>query len=256
MSIIRDEKPVRRIMDMINIRKTIICMAVAAAALAAASCQNDDTLAYNNMTMGNIVDGKIVSDQGNTFNVVEQSLSGNYSESKRIMMLCDVLNETEGGKDEYDIRLVSFANVLEKKAVTLEEAQEGDITVQDPIFIDQLWFSGGYINMMIRTHVKHGSNTKHLLNLVYSKNENGEYILNFRHNAYGEVWTKENASNFGLSNGAYVSFPIADIIAEDKAKLTIVWQWYQATGMDYDFNTEKEYTFEYNWERKGFIQNF
>lgn len=256
MSVIRAEKPIIRIMNMINIRKTIICMAAATAAFAAVSCQKDDTLAYNNMTMGNVVEGKIVSDQGNTFNVVEQSLSGSYSESKRIMLLCDVLNETEGAKDEYDIRLVSFANVLEKKAVALEDAQEGDIIVQNPIFIDQLWFSGGYVNMMIRTHVKIGSTTKHLLNLVYSKNEKGEYILNFRHNAYGEVWSKENASNFSLSNGAYVSFPIADIIEEDKAKLTIVWQWYQASGMDYDFNTEKEYTFEYNWERKGFIQNF
>lgn len=234
----------------------MISMAAAAAAFAAVSCQKDDTLAYNNMTMGNIVEGRIVSDQGNTFNVVEQSMSGNYSESKRIMMLCDVLNETEGAKDEYDIRLVSFASVLDKKAVALEEAQEGEIAVQNPIFIDQLWFSGGYINMFIRTHVKKGSSTKHLLNLVYSKNEKGEYILNLRHNAYGEVWTKDETSNFVLSSGAYVSFPIADIITEDNAKLNLVWQWYKSSGMDYDFNTEEEYRFEYNWERKGFIQNF
>ena len=41
---------------MINIRKALIC--VAAAAIAAVSCQKDDTLSYNNMTMGNIVNGK------------------------------------------------------------------------------------------------------------------------------------------------------------------------------------------------------
>ena len=60
---------------MINIRKTIICMAAAATALASASCQKDDTLAYNNMTMGNIVEGKIVSDQGNKFNIVRHPRS-------------------------------------------------------------------------------------------------------------------------------------------------------------------------------------
>lgn len=241
---------------MINIRKTIIWMAAAAAALATVSCQTDDTLAYNNMTMGNVVNGKIISDQGNTFNVVKQIGGGNFSATNRVMILCDVLNETEGAENEYDISLTSFASVLEKKAVALEEAQEGEITVQNPVLVDQLWFSGGYINMFIRTHKKLGSNTKHLVNLVYSKNENGEYILNFRHNAYGEVWTKEDESQITLTNGAYVSFPIADIISEDTAKLILVWQWYKASGMDYDFNVEEKYTFEYNWERKGFIQNF
>lgn len=44
---------------------------MAACIMAAASCQKDDTLYYNNLTMGNIVDGRFVSDQGNIFNVVE-----------------------------------------------------------------------------------------------------------------------------------------------------------------------------------------
>lgn len=231
-------------------------MAAAVSALAAESCQKDDTIAYNNMTMGNIVDGRIVSDQGNTFNVVEQLGNGNFLEAKRIMILCDVLNETAGASNEYDIRLTDYANVLDKNAVALEDAQEGEITVQDPVLIDQLWFSGGYINMFIRTHVKDGSNTRHLVNLVYSKNEKGEYILNFRHNAYGETLSSGNTSELTLSRGAYVSFPIADIIKEDSAKLFLVWQWYKKSGLDFDFNTEEEYTFEYNWQRKGFIQNF
>ncbi len=243
-------------MNMTNIKKTLIFVAAAVSALAIVSCQKDDTLAYNNMTMGNIVEGRIVSDQGNTFNVVEQLGSGSFSESKRVMVLCDVLNETDGKSDEYDIRLTSFANVLDKKAVALEDAQEGEIAVQDPVYIDQLWFSGGYINMMIRSHVKSGSNQKHLVNLVYSKNDNGEYILNFRHNAYGEVWTTDNASQLVLSNGSYISFPIADIIEEDGAKLILSWQWYKKSGLDFDFNTVEEYKFEYNWQRKGFIQNF
>ena len=54
-------------------RTTILTIAAAAMALAAASCQKDDTLYYNNLTMGNIVDGRFVSDQGNTFNIVDQT---------------------------------------------------------------------------------------------------------------------------------------------------------------------------------------
>ena len=200
-------------------------MAAAVSALAAVSCQKDDTLAYNNMTMGNIVNGRIVSDQGNTFNVVNQLSIGSFPETNRIMILCDVLNETKGASNEYDIYLRDYANVLDKKAVALEDAQEGEITVQDPVLIDELWFSG-------------------------------EYILNFRHNSYGESLSSDNASGLTLSRGAYVSFPIADIIQEDNAKLILSWQWYKKSGLDFDFNTEEEYRFEYDWQRKGFIQNF
>ena len=52
-------------------KRLIIFIVAGIAALAATSCDKDNTLRYNNFTMGNIVDGKFVSDQGNTFNVVE-----------------------------------------------------------------------------------------------------------------------------------------------------------------------------------------
>ncbi len=240
---------------MINIKKTITYIAAAVLALGSVSCQSDDTLNYNNITMGNIVDGRFVSDQGNTFNVVQQLCSGKIEEEKRIMMICDVLNETEGSRNEYDVRLTTYFPVLEKKAVTLDEAT-GEIDVQDPVHIDQLWFSGGYINMVIQTPVIPGSDTKHLVNLVYSVNENGEYVLNFRHNAFGEVWSQEMDSKMALSGGAYVSFPIADIIKEDDAKIVLNWKWYQSTELTFDYTKEKIYEFKYDWTRKGFIQNF
>ena len=72
---------------MINIKKTIIYIAAAILALGSVSCQKDDTLQYNNFTMGNIVDGRFVSDQGNTFNVVEQLCSGKIQEISRYRTL-------------------------------------------------------------------------------------------------------------------------------------------------------------------------
>ena len=35
------------------------------------SCKKDETIRYGNVTMGNRVNGKFISDQGNTFNLVE-----------------------------------------------------------------------------------------------------------------------------------------------------------------------------------------
>ena len=110
--------------------------------------------------------------------------------------------------------------------------------------------------MMLRTPIKSGSGTKHLINLVYSKNEDGKYVFNLRHNGYGEVISKENQSEMVISGGSYVSFPIADLIKEDEAKIVLNWKWYEGVEMTWDFSKEKEYEFEYGWKRSGFMQNF
>ena len=241
-------------MNMINIRKAFIC--IAAAAVAAVSCQKDDTLQYNNLTMGNIVEGRFVSDQGHIFNIVDQICTGELGKEKRAMVLCDVLNQTDGGAaNEYDVRLTNFTRVLEKDAVALESAAEGDLAVENPIHIEQLWFSGGYINMMITYNAKIGSETKHLVNLVYSKDEQGRYVLNLRHNAFGEVWTEENASKM-MTGSSYVSFPITKFIKEDNAKLVFKWKWHKDVGSRFDYLFEKDYSFEFDWTRSGFEHKF
>lgn len=227
---------------------------MAACIMAAASCQKDDTLYYNNLTMGNIVDGRFVSDQGNIFNVVEVACGGQLDTMKRAMVLCDILNVTAGGKEnEYDVRLNSFSSVLTKDAVALADASGEEISVTDPIHIDQMWYSGGYLNMVIKFPAKAGSKTKHLINLVYEKEADGGYVFNLRHNAFGEVLNEENSSSMDLA-GAYVSFPISKIITENKAKISVKWNWYESVGTGWLFTNEKEYVGEYDWERTGYEQ--
>lgn len=233
------------------IRKITI---IAACILTAVSCQKDDTLYYNNLTMGNIVDGRIVSDQGNIFNIIENASAGQIDTMKRAMVLCDILNVTSGGKEnEYDVRLNSFSPVLTKNAVALADATDEEITVQNPVHIDQMWYSGGYLNMMIRFPVKPGSKVKHFINLVYEKEAEGKYTFNLRHNAYGETLNDKNSSSMALA-GAYVSFPISKTISEDEAELTIKWKWYESVGSGWLFSSEKEYVGEYEWKRSGFEQ--
>ena len=241
---------------MINIRKSIIYVISAFFALAAVSCQSDDTLYYNNMTMGNIVDGRFVSDQGNTFNIVDQLCGGKLETEKRAMVICDVLNETAGAENEYDVRLRDFYSVLDKDAVPFENATEGEIAVQDPITVEQLWYSGGYLNMLIRFHIVSGSETMHLINLVYSKDAEGKYILNLRHNAYDEVYAEKPEGTMIFNGGGYVSFPITKFIKEDEARVFLKWTGYETTegGYGYDFNRNKDYSFEYEWKRTGFEQ--
>lgn len=241
---------------MINIRKSIVYVVTALAALVTVSCEVDGTLYYNNQTMGNVVDGRFVSDQGNVFNVVEQECGGNIASEDRVMVLCDVLNSTEGTSSEYDVRLINFYSVLVKDAVALEDAGEGEIAVQDPIVVEQLWYSGGYLNMLIRFQMIAGSETKHLVNLVYSKDAEGRYVFDLHHNAYGETYDRQPVGTMVFNGGGYISFPLLDVVKEEEAKLVFRWKGYESSegGYGYDFSKEKENSYMFDWKRDGFEQ--
>lgn len=234
-----------------NFRSTFLTIAAAAMAIAAVSCQKDDTLYYNNLTMGNIVDGRFVSDQGNTFNIVDQTCEGKLDTMDRVITLCDVLKLTSGQEKEYDVRLRDYAPVLTKDAVKTEDAVSEEISVKDPIYIEQLWYSGGYINMLVKYPVDLKNQQKHLVNLVYSIDEEGRYCFELRHNAFGEV-REETESTMFLAGG-YVSFPIASLIGKESAKLVFTWKWYKSAGYGWTSEIEDN-SYEYNWKREGFEQ--
>lgn len=228
----------------------IITLAAVLLAFSAASCAKDDTLYYNNITMGNIVGGRIVSDQGNTFNIVEDLTLGKIDTMKRVLVSCDVLNATAGAAAEYDIRLNQFVPVLDKEPVSVDDASSEDMLVQDPIHIEQLWYSGGYINMLLR-HPRYPESTqKHMVNLVWTTDGNA-YIFNLRHNAFGEVKT-EGGKEMVLA-GSYVSFPVASLIKEDSATIMLNWKWYKSAGSAWSSEVI-DYSVEYDWKRGGYEQ--
>lgn len=235
-----------------TIRKIIISAIAIIPFLFVASCQKDNTLYYNNLTMGNIVDGRFISDQGNVFNVVEQTCAGKIDTMTRALVICDVLNQTPGTDKEYDIRLNHLTSVLTKNPLAAADATEGDASVKDPIHIEDLWFSGGYLNMYVAIPFDAEKNVKHLVNLVYEKDGDGNIVLELRHNAFSDLRDDQNPDC--VLGGSYISFPIVDTIGTDSAKLIIKWKWYDKVN-DYAYtSTEKEYSIEYEWKREGFEQ--
>lgn len=234
------------------IRKSIICIFAAAAVLT--SCKEDNTLQYNNFTMGNVVDGTFTSDQGNIFNVVENNSNGDLSSMKRAIVLCDVLNKVEGSENEYDVRLNGLASVLDKAPITKIEAEaDEEKTVEDPVSIQNYWIAGGYINMYIVFEVKSGSTQKHQINLVLDEEASteGKYIFTLRHNSYGESLVY-NANGI-VYGGGYVSFPISKLITEDSAEISISHKWYKSVGMGWSSETQ-EYTTNLKYTKGGFEQ--
>lgn len=216
-------------------------IAAAVLCIGAVSCKKDNTIQYNNVTMGNIVEGRFVSDQGNTFNVVEQNCPGKIDTMGRAFIICDVLSRSEGGyENEYDVRLNAMAKVLTKDIVALGTEAEAEIYQEDPIHVEYLWISGGYINMYVMFPYKPGSKTDHMINLVQMEANEG-YSFRVTHNAFGETMTEQTSGEF-LLGGGYVSFPINSFMTEDEAKIRIEWKWYQSAGNGLSMTTEYKFT--------------
>jgi hypothetical protein len=221
-----------------KIRKGLICMAAVIAATLMVSCQKDNTIQYNNATMGNIVEGKFISDQGNIFNVVDQQCIGDLQSMNRAFVVCDVLNRTAGGSEnEYDVRVNQIATVVTKDPVYHTEVTEAMMT-QDPVHVENAWIAGGYINMLIMFPIKAGSTTGHLINLVHegciidAETEEeipGTYRFTLRHNSNGDKITSAQAADYVIAGG-YVSFPLSTYITEKEADFMIGWTWHKNAG--------------------------
>ncbi len=211
----------------------IIKVAAGIMALSAISCSKaqDNTMRYNNATMGNIVDGNFISDQGNRFNVTEQTCKGKLDTMKRAFIICDVLSNTANGeKNEYDVRVNYISNVLTKDAVPSSEIEDLDKYMNDPIVLKDIWFSAGYMNMLIYIPIKRIGGKTHELNLLYEEVKSGTWKFRIRHNAEGEVLT-DAYDNFDFVMAySYASFPISTIIPEDSASIEIEWKGYLESG--------------------------
>ena len=228
---------------------TIITLGMVATA-AVTSCKKDNTICYFNTTMGNIEGECIVSDQGNTFTIVETPYEVKLEDYKygRVWIMCDVLTQT--GEKAYDIRLSLIESVLTKPAVKASTITDEELLVEDAVVIRDMWCAGGYLNMLIEFAHKEGSETAHWINLIHDDTFTGEgYSFILRHNAYGEVPTQD--ATFRSSMG-YVSFPISQIIKEDEAKITLTWTSHKQTGLGYDLYEKEVVKRDGPWTRSEF----
>lgn len=232
------------------------------------SCKKDETIRYGNVTMGNRVNGKFISDQGNTFNLVEINAKINFDKFRRGIMQCDVLRQT--GEKEYDVRVTYLDTVLTKAPVMASAiAEDSDKKVQDPIHIEQYWVSGGYLNMYVVFEIQIDpmlKDSKHMVNLVLddSASTEGTYTFALHHNAFGETFKQKETTetvpevstmsddsvSWGFA-GSYVSFPIADLIEEKEAKIVLKWKSHIITDFAWSAKVEDK-TREFLYSKDSF----
>lgn len=215
----------------------------------ALSCAVDDTIHYNNVTMGNFSNGQFITDQGLTYNIVDQLCEGSTDTLKRALIACDVLGMT--ADNTYDIRLKAFESIFTKSPVDSTKVTDPDVFVENPLSIGEVWYAGGYLNMYIYIPMKKGSQQAHMINLVRDDKDAAEATYNFtlKHNAFGEVFT-ESDSDF-IVGATYVSFPICNIIKEDAAKINLSWTSHAVENGLWTVQTQRNTT-ELEWTRGSF----
>ena len=199
------------------------------AALTLAACAKDDVLVRYEQDMVLIVDGKMLTDNGLTFTVVENDATSEWTAWKRAFITCDVLRKKT--ETEYDIRLTDARQVLLKEAVAqgdLSEEKLGD----DPIDITYGWIAGGYLNLLTRIVYSPASDKPHLINLVYLGEEEGVQRFRLRHNSYGYYFGAPEIEVPLSVGSSYVSFPIERFLPEgkDSVEVEVIWKWHVATG--------------------------
>ena len=246
-------------------------MTLAAFVFLLTSCKKDDTLYYGNVTMGNFVGEKFISDQGNEFTIAENLTGEKFDGITRAIMQCDILNKIKGAADAYEVRVQAVAQVLAKIPIETEAAAaDPEKVVEDPIMINEVWISGGFLNMYVLFEVKLNpikKNSKHMVNLVFSESDQGtgSYTLTLRHNSFGETLggssdDTQSASliQWGLS-GAYVSFQLSELIQEQTAEITLNWNEHLTVNNEWMSDSvikTKKLTYDKNsFEHQSICQN-
>lgn len=213
---------------------------VFAIALAAFSCsKNSDIIVSRLSTIVTANAGNLVTDRGEIL-IVRSGAEGKDLTSGRFFVTCDVL--TDRGGNQFDVDVLKIYNVLTKDICRTDEALEAEALVQDPIDIENIWISGGYINMETLIFYIQDSDTKHLLNLVLDQTASNADTLFFdvRHNAYGE--TPDNPSykaRVFIGGVSYASFPLSSLPAPITKKTVVSFRypWYT----DYTTYAKKDF---------------
>ena len=214
----------KRLLQLAVLALTVIASAI--------SCNKDTTLIYNDATMGDIMNGTFISDQGIIYNIVESTQKFRLDTMTRAFLICDVLSANESGPDSYNVRLKEVYPVVVKPVKFSSFIEDDDALGNDPIKLYDGWISGGYMNFQVVYTGKKDSKTRHLVNMVLDqeKSTDTSLELNLRHNGYGEIMDASNANSGNIVIFTeYYSFPLAGVNPnpEKKAEFNINFPWYR-----------------------------
>ena len=215
-----------------------------AAMVALTGCNLESALLYGQMTMGQVQNSNIITDDGLTYVVTENESDASYTSLDRILISCDVLEKLDE-ENTYSIRLLDYAAVTVSEPVAkTSESEEwfGD----DGVNLTSGWLGGGYLNVYATISMLQSSKTQHRVRLMFDDTADNSDTLHFylKHNGFGETFD-DDPDNTGIgSYSTYLSFPINSFVPSDAKgiNLKVEWDWFKTQNNQYI--TEKEHYYQ------------
>ena len=224
-----------------------------ATALLTASCSKDEIIMSNCSTMGFLNgDTQISTDEGVIYNIVSGKTGEGIEPGTRVLILCDVLNKTQGHDDEYDVKASSIKVPISGNPVDLSSTDMKDWP--DAITVTDAWLSGGYLNLYCVWIGKRGSSVAHSTALIYDniKSDADTVAFILAHNGKGEGFYKDSESSADLTT-VYeaATFPVKDYIHGGNVTLKLSFTWHKSNGQ-YIYPETESQSIVYSVPASGF----
>jgi len=206
---------------------------VFAIALAAMACsKNSGTVLSRVTTIATASDRKLFTDNGETF-IINNGAEGKDISSGRWYIIGDLVSKLKD--NTYVVNLQKILPVLVKDIKNDSAPLEPEILVNDPIEPQNIWISGGYVNMEMMLLFIYDSETVHLVNLVLDtgRSHADSLFFDIRHNAYGETPANPEYSADGFLGGRfYTSFPLSSLPSPITGETVFQFRypWYDDLG--------------------------
>lgn len=158
------------------------------------SCNKQDSLTYSGMEAGFLSSGIFTTDNGVRMTVVGNEENFDVSTSRRVLLSYETHPITDPGHIDIDILGLMQAIIREPFPIdALDDGPSGS-----PIDVNNAWFSGGYLNLVVTADGK--DYNKHLCSANYTAGNDG-IVIRLRHDDY-----EQNSSESMIS--AFLSLPM------------------------------------------------
>jgi hypothetical protein len=241
---------------------TNILIAALSAAVMAVSCASDEPMMtfWSEYGVVSYVGGdeyfEIADDDGVYYIVENNTVSDEgIAEGKRLFFAyydyVDVTGnpslrlDLQSKERVLEVRLEQIDYVLSKPIIRESFILEDEAIRRDSIGHDGIrpygkekaWFGGNFLNISFEYTRYKGSDTRHLINLVWDdvripEGEEDDYVhLYLRHNAYGEL---PSISDIDEKDTGVCSFDLSELIPEgkDNIKVKLFWDEYNEPSIE------------------------
>ena len=190
------------------------------AGLSLVSCLKSEFRYSGYVTFADVIDAATLRGDGDyIYNITENAADDKFKDMKRIVINCDLLTAA-GSNSSQDIKLNAYQEI-ELKPCLISDNVDPIGCGADSLYV---YRNSGYLtpngdNTYLTVYLGipkvKGSTATHIINAVFDTSSNAEELrYTISHDAGGDVYTKDTASDDRESDYRYFSFPVKEMLKD------------------------------------------